>query len=1168
MTTSTIPNPDKFLRLIYWNGALWPILEFDNQTNLQQTLNHYNVDGFSKLPKRIFHESVKRFRDPCVNLNNESVAILLGPKKDIIWGDDIPTSKSLYVYGASAMKSCPQHLRDALGDALEEATKFTLEADTEGREEGETSVDSSMTISQSQQPPAAKAGSSKVSEHITTGKKKSGRGGSNLKRKISKKSTGSVSIHVNNETGQTGTDSASGDALGDALEEATKFPEADTEGEKEGETSVDASLIISQPQQPPAAKAGSSKVSEHTTAGKKRSGRGGSNSKRKKSKKNASSVSFHANNETGHKGTESASAIHSQNQTKESTPGEDDTVVSNVTNAVTVEDEEISSTRNSSTRKQTKSKKKERRNSKRVKFAEDEYSIPTGKQVMKILKKLGYSNSGINWFRPDVQSKSKDKNQCGTHWFEGLPQLRRFLCLYGVECPGYTEVDDESKTLLEKWIRYSICPSLNERDCKEIPSEARDPIGSPHNLLVELGFKYTSGEYFEPGVKPKNVCGISINGFSLDGADGLIAKLCRTGLPENCNKIDETDRLRLELYISCCQDVDTFKFDKAPPNVLPLDEIGKPKELESMGSGEDKPPPDSEEESELGSKVLHQEDVTFLSPVMEKKNLVVTADYTSVTGESVSATVVSNASDGDEILCCDQNVSIGTSVPYRNVQNQDTESNKERDSDANEVSNHKISINASVSEYKTMNVANPYSHEHSTVRDGNEGQLNRRGDSFHTPVLERKVSGAVEYLEENLHDVVEEQPCISNEGTEQICGGTSGLKNQDGLSFNIQERLPKSGEKGENDSSMEDTLPCEDVVDCTQSEEYKMIFTQENDQSFGSETPSFNVSPSAFSASSCASSSETSQQKVRKLVKEFDNAVVEHQTRSSDSLSRIDAESGENNVVLPKSPAITEKQDYDEWYQSLVNWVKPKHKWVEVRSKMLDLGLKYVTGQGLHAFEYVFPGKRPSRENGKINVDFLVEDDDMKMFAVQNFGWKADDSFNEKTVGRRRANSNERIQSRQRTSTGITTEKENAESHSSGTDDDCYKKWHETLVKWIEPDEIYVEVRNKMLAENKSDPEFGMRHVKGGQLDGWEYVFPGRKSSRENGKRHVDYLLDDFDFRLFAVNNFGWKGDDKFKKEQEFRQIVDTSPSRRATRMSQSPDSFSGSSPPKKKQRN
>jgi len=205
----------------------------------------------------------------------------------------------------------------------------------------------------------------------------------------------------------------------------------------------------------------------------------------------------------------------------------------------------------------------------------DSNIIPDGRMIVEVLKKYQYSCSGLRWFRPGNKAVNRKTLTCGVHYFETLTQLRKFLCLYGIENEGYEEVTDREKILLSDWVRFCICPSL--RDKTHIPDKASGfDQKKVHRILLRLGFQYRNSSYFEPGVKPKVLSGLSMNGFLKDGEGGIIAKLCRTGLPENCNvdNITPTERLQFELHIADCKHVDAFKFNKKPIHIdrIPDDE--------------------------------------------------------------------------------------------------------------------------------------------------------------------------------------------------------------------------------------------------------------------------------------------------------------------------------------------------------------------------------------------------------------------------------------------------------------------------------------------------------------------------------------------------------------------------------------------------------------------
>lgn len=188
----------------------------------------------------------------------------------------------------------------------------------------------------------------------------------------------------------------------------------------------------------------------------------------------------------------------------------------------------------------------------------DEYRVPTTREVLPILRQLGYKTANSKYYRPGCSSKEKKNLQEGVHYFSSTGDLRRFLCQRGVEMRENVGLADDLKDTLEKWVRYSICPGL--RNETEIPAESRKPLGAIHKHLLELGFLLRGITYFLPGAKPERKCHLYMNGFALEGPDGLVANLCRFGLPESSNfhNMTASERLRLDLYLADCPDVNTL----------------------------------------------------------------------------------------------------------------------------------------------------------------------------------------------------------------------------------------------------------------------------------------------------------------------------------------------------------------------------------------------------------------------------------------------------------------------------------------------------------------------------------------------------------------------------------------------------------------------------------
>lgn len=188
-----------------------------------------------------------------------------------------------------------------------------------------------------------------------------------------------------------------------------------------------------------------------------------------------------------------------------------------------------------------------------------EFKVPSTREVLPILSKLGYKNVKTMYYRPNCSGKDRKTLALeeGVHYFSSASDLRRFLCKRGVE-PMYTAINDDLKEILQKWVRYCICPAL--RNESVVPREARTALSSAHTMLVKLGFLFRNPYYYLPGVTPVTTNGISLNGFEMDGPDGLWANLCRHGLPESCNfqNLTDADRLRLELYLADCPQVNTL----------------------------------------------------------------------------------------------------------------------------------------------------------------------------------------------------------------------------------------------------------------------------------------------------------------------------------------------------------------------------------------------------------------------------------------------------------------------------------------------------------------------------------------------------------------------------------------------------------------------------------
>lgn len=183
--------------------------------------------------------------------------------------------------------------------------------------------------------------------------------------------------------------------------------------------------------------------------------------------------------------------------------------------------------------------------------------LPLSK-VTRILNKAGYkqSNNGM-WSLPGAPTR-KEERKIGVDCFNHAEELRKYLCAHHVV--GHEKLTDLQKVALQRWVRYAIIPSL--RGKTSVPVEAYDsPIKSLHVPLMDLGYTYKGGLYYEPGEQPKSVGGLAVNGRDMDGAQGMWAHLARHGFPsEKCDfsKTTEAKRLQVELFIADCPHVNTL----------------------------------------------------------------------------------------------------------------------------------------------------------------------------------------------------------------------------------------------------------------------------------------------------------------------------------------------------------------------------------------------------------------------------------------------------------------------------------------------------------------------------------------------------------------------------------------------------------------------------------
>ena len=185
--------------------------------------------------------------------------------------------------------------------------------------------------------------------------------------------------------------------------------------------------------------------------------------------------------------------------------------------------------------------------SKPLKYVDDD-KIPTLKDVMQLLRKIKCKQNGRYWCLPGVNPSDPSAVE-GQDYFANGELLRKHLCAFGIDG---TALNVTEKATLQKWIRCAIIPSL--RNETALPSEAlQDPPGvkACWSLLQKIGFSYRSGKYCTPNAKES---------FHMDGSYGLWANLARHGLPSDCDfsKITNLERLKLELFIADCPDVDTL----------------------------------------------------------------------------------------------------------------------------------------------------------------------------------------------------------------------------------------------------------------------------------------------------------------------------------------------------------------------------------------------------------------------------------------------------------------------------------------------------------------------------------------------------------------------------------------------------------------------------------
>eukprot|EP00978_Attheya_sp_CCMP212_P001355 scaffold2847_cov56-Attheya_sp.AAC.5 len=235
--------------------------------------------------------------------------------------------------------------------------------------------------------------------------------------------------------------------------------------------------------------------------------------------------------------------------------------------------------------------------------------LPTFKTVWSILSKhFGFRKVDRErrflYCLPDVYPDDAE-TMIGRNYFDEELHLRRHLCAYGLPKPK-TELLDEDKEVLEKWVKYAIVPQL--RSASKVPTVEPLGVSQAWNMLKKIGFRYSGGKYILPGVlvvKPKGVTSWTkpVRGRDfferMDGDEGYWKFLARFGIESfPLNNLDGTERLQLELFLTTCPSLDCFEQTEPSEgdpifvtkssgrNAIPID-LTSPSKETPFGEGDD-----------------------------------------------------------------------------------------------------------------------------------------------------------------------------------------------------------------------------------------------------------------------------------------------------------------------------------------------------------------------------------------------------------------------------------------------------------------------------------------------------------------------------------------------------------------------------------------------------
>jgi len=200
----------------------------------------------------------------------------------------------------------------------------------------------------------------------------------------------------------------------------------------------------------------------------------------------------------------------------------------------------------------------------------------------------------------------------------------------------------------------------------------------------------------------------------------------------------------------------------------------------------------------------------------------------------------------------------------------------------------------------------------------------------------------------------------------------------------------------------------------------------------------------------------------------------------------------------------------DENVPSLEHNLDPNESWSDAWKKMRDSGWTWKTGSGLMTdYYYIKPGCKT--KGGVKGQDYFESVDDVKAFAMRNYGWRGEEvPVNESNTGRKRSNS-----TTDRDKKPAVKEQQNkrpkVEKTLSKTMQDVHKSFKvKSTTKKAAPSEpmplTYMEKKARW-QEMQSD---GWRVMKAGRynsLHDWYYIRPNCDPGDANSKLGVDYFL-------------------------------------------------------------